>query len=195
MNGQPHALPFAAVTLFEGGRVYGADVIAELVEELHASVALGEGFEGEMRSLVDYARWACGRGCGRVTAWLCYGELGRMILHVHAPMVVLRPSPLPITTTKISASSFQPPPPLQTHMPPPPPPNRSLALVLDCIRSCAGGRPIELLRKESLAGMPPPQARRRCRHCCCPRGGLAQAGSFAAPILRRSLVQSGGVVA
>ncbi len=33
----------------------------------------------------------------------------------------------------------------------------SLALVLECIRASAGGRPIELLRKESLASMPPPQ--------------------------------------
>lgn len=48
--------PCAAVTLFEGGRVYGAEVIAELIEELHASVAMGEGFEGEMKNLVSYAR-------------------------------------------------------------------------------------------------------------------------------------------
>lgn len=46
----------AAVTLFEGGRVYGAEVIAELIEELHASVAMSEGFEGEMKNLVSYAR-------------------------------------------------------------------------------------------------------------------------------------------
>lgn len=45
-----------AVTLFEGGRVYGADVIAELIEELHASVEMAAGFEGEMRALVEYAR-------------------------------------------------------------------------------------------------------------------------------------------
>lgn len=48
--------PAAAVTLFEGGRVYGAEVIAELIEELHASVAMSEGFEGEMKNLVAYAR-------------------------------------------------------------------------------------------------------------------------------------------
>lgn len=48
--------PAAAVTLFEGGRVYGADVISELIFELHASVAMAEGFEGEMKALVDYAR-------------------------------------------------------------------------------------------------------------------------------------------
>lgn len=46
----------AAVTLFEGGRVYGADVINELIEELHTSVEMSVGFEGEMRALVDYAR-------------------------------------------------------------------------------------------------------------------------------------------
>jgi hypothetical protein len=46
----------SAVTLFEGGRVYGAEVIAELIEELHASVEMSQGFEGEMKSLVDYAR-------------------------------------------------------------------------------------------------------------------------------------------
>lgn len=85
-----------SVTLFEGGRVYGAEVIAELIEELHASVAMSEGFEGEMKNLVSYAR--------------------------------------------------------------------SLALVLECVRACAGGRPIELLRKESLASMPPPQAFRILSH-------------------------------
>lgn len=58
------------MTLFEGGRVYGADVIAELARELHASVALGEGFEGEMRALVDYARWGGGRGQG-ICACVC----------------------------------------------------------------------------------------------------------------------------
>ncbi|KAI3436452.1 hypothetical protein D9Q98_005869 [Chlorella vulgaris] len=85
-----------SVTLFEGGRVYGAEVIAELIEELHASVEMSQGFEGEMKSLVDYAR--------------------------------------------------------------------SLAVVLECVQACAGGRPIELLRKESLAGMPPPQAFRILSH-------------------------------
>lgn len=30
--------PPRAVTLFEGGRVYGQDVINELIDELHASV-------------------------------------------------------------------------------------------------------------------------------------------------------------
>ena len=79
--------------------MYGAEVIAELTRELHASVEMSAGFEGEMRSLVAYAR--------------------------------------------------------------------SLALVLECIRECSGGAgaaggrapPIELLRRESLAGMPPQQVR------------------------------------
>ena len=44
------------VTLFEGGRVYGTDVINELIAELHASVEMSAGFEGEMRALADYAR-------------------------------------------------------------------------------------------------------------------------------------------
>ncbi|PSC69009.1 puromycin-sensitive aminopeptidase isoform X1 [Micractinium conductrix] len=85
-----------SVTLFEGGRVYGADVINELIEELHTSVAMSEGFEGEMKNLVAYAR--------------------------------------------------------------------SLALVLECVRASSGGRPIELLRKESLAAMPPSQAFRILSH-------------------------------
>ncbi len=62
----------SAVTLFEGGRVYGAEVINELIFELHASVAMSEGFEGEMKNLANYARWvfpsfACGGGWG----WPC----------------------------------------------------------------------------------------------------------------------------
>ena len=52
------SVPAYAVTLFEGGRVYGADVINELIDELHASVAMSEGFEGEMKNLVNYARRA-----------------------------------------------------------------------------------------------------------------------------------------
>ena len=36
--------------------MYGADVINELIEELHASVEMGAGFEGEMKSLVAYAQ-------------------------------------------------------------------------------------------------------------------------------------------
>jgi hypothetical protein len=38
--------------------VYGADVINELIEELHTSVEMSAGFEGEMKSLVAYARSA-----------------------------------------------------------------------------------------------------------------------------------------
>ncbi len=40
-----------SVTLFEGGRVYGAGVIDELVRGLESSVELSEGFEGEMLQL------------------------------------------------------------------------------------------------------------------------------------------------
>jgi hypothetical protein len=59
----PHCVPplppsLLSVTLFEGGRVYGADVINELIEELHTSVEMSAGFEGEMKSLVAYARSA-----------------------------------------------------------------------------------------------------------------------------------------
>ena len=32
-------------------------VISELIFELHASVAMSEGFEGEMKTLANYARW------------------------------------------------------------------------------------------------------------------------------------------
>ena len=85
-----------SVTLFEGGRVYGAEVISELLAELHASVEMTAGFEGEMRSLAGYAR--------------------------------------------------------------------SLAIVLECIRACAAGRPIELLRKESMASLAPPAAFRILSH-------------------------------
>ncbi|KAK9836344.1 hypothetical protein WJX81_007135 [Elliptochloris bilobata] len=85
-----------AVTLFEGGRVAGAEVVAELVRELEASAEAAAGFEGEMR------------------------ELGRTA--------------------------------------------QALAAALRCVRSAAGGRPVELLRKESLAGLPPAAAARVLSH-------------------------------
>lgn len=44
-----------SVSLFEGGRVSGAAVVAELAAELEASAAAGAAFEGEMRALVGYA--------------------------------------------------------------------------------------------------------------------------------------------
>ncbi len=44
--------------------MYGADVINELIDELHASVAMSEGFEGEMKNLVNYARRAMERSLG-----------------------------------------------------------------------------------------------------------------------------------
>ena len=46
-----HALP--------GGRVTGAEVIAELITELDASVEAAAGFEGEMQRLSGYARYSC----------------------------------------------------------------------------------------------------------------------------------------
>lgn len=44
------------------------------------------------------------------------------------------------------------------------PPCRSLAQVLECIKACARGRPIELLRKESVASLPPAAAFRILGH-------------------------------
>jgi hypothetical protein len=87
-----------AVTLFEGGRVCGADVVAELISELRASAAaaLEAGFEGEMAALASYAA--------------------------------------------------------------------SLAAALDCARAAAGGRPVELLRKESVGSLAPAAARRILAH-------------------------------
>ncbi|KAL3158901.1 hypothetical protein ABBQ32_011616 [Trebouxia sp. C0010 RCD-2024] len=85
-----------SVTLFEGGRVTGREVIAELVEELRGSVAAAERFEGEMRNLAAYAK--------------------------------------------------------------------ALAQALDCIRTAGGNRPVEVLRKESLAGLAPSAACRVLSH-------------------------------
>ena len=44
-----------SVTLFEGGRVYGAAVISELIGALDASVEIAKEFEGEMASLAEVA--------------------------------------------------------------------------------------------------------------------------------------------
>lgn len=45
-----------SVSLFEGGRVTGHDVIADMIHELHLSVEAGRGFEGEMQQLSVYCR-------------------------------------------------------------------------------------------------------------------------------------------
>jgi len=85
-----------SVTLFEGGRVYGSDVIDELVNELKSSVKMAAEFEGEMASLAATAA--------------------------------------------------------------------SLAIVIECVRACAGGRPIEMLRKESVENLTPAAAFRILSH-------------------------------
>jgi hypothetical protein len=81
-----------SVTLFEGGRIAGAAAVAELADELGASVAAAAaaGLEGEMAALVSTAD--------------------------------------------------------------------ALGAALRCVRAAAGGRPIELLRKEPVAAMPPAAA-------------------------------------
>ncbi len=43
-----------SVSLFEGGRVSGAEVMAEMVRELWASYEAGQGFEGDMLRLTNY---------------------------------------------------------------------------------------------------------------------------------------------
>ena len=42
--------------LHAGGRVTGAEVIAEMVTELFSSAEMGAQFEGDMRRLASYAR-------------------------------------------------------------------------------------------------------------------------------------------
>ena len=66
----PHPVP-RAVTLFEGGRVYGQDVINELIDELHASV--GERLE---LAHASSSRWGMGQqplghGAAAAGAWGC----------------------------------------------------------------------------------------------------------------------------
>ena len=39
-----------------GGRVTGAEVIAEMIQELFTSADMGAQFEGDMRRLASYAR-------------------------------------------------------------------------------------------------------------------------------------------
>ncbi len=51
----------AAVPWPAGGRVTGADSIAEMIRELHLSADAGKGFEGEMAALSGYSR--CGAAC------------------------------------------------------------------------------------------------------------------------------------
>ena len=64
-------------------------------------------------------------------------------------------------------------------------------MVLECVRACAGGRPIELLRKESLAGMPPPQAFRILSHSY---GVVLPITSLAFPPLPLSLARAASPV-
>ncbi|GLC36568.1 hypothetical protein PLESTM_000461100 [Pleodorina starrii] len=89
-----------SVTLFEGGRVAGEEVMQELVSELWSSYAAGQGFEGEMLRLIHYAA--------------------------------------------------------------------ALATLLEAVRTSAGpGVPLELLRKESLAGLSPMAACKVLNHAYC----------------------------
>ncbi|KXZ46985.1 hypothetical protein GPECTOR_39g479 [Gonium pectorale] len=89
-----------AVTLFEGGRVAGEEVIRELLQELWASCAASQSFEGEMLRLTHYAA--------------------------------------------------------------------ALACLLEAVRASAGpGVPLELLRKESLAGLAPAAVYRVLTHAYC----------------------------
>ena len=66
----------AACTCCAGGRVTGADSIAEMIRELHLSVDAGSGFEGEMARLSSYSRCAGGScvlipSCVRVACGTC----------------------------------------------------------------------------------------------------------------------------
>ncbi|MEW5317390.1 MAG: hypothetical protein WDW38_008689 [Sanguina aurantia] len=88
-----------SVTLFEGGRVGGEDIISELISELWTSHAAGQEFEGDMLQLTSYAA--------------------------------------------------------------------ALATVLEAVRSSGQGRPVELLRKESLAGLTPLAACKVLSHAYC----------------------------
>lgn len=109
-----------------GGRVTGAEVIAELIQELHASAEVAQQFEGEMQKLASHARctflsWDFAHSWGTCVQWTWHE--GRACL-----------------------------------------PCSALAVALECIRGAAGQQPIELLRKESLAGLAPAAAARVLSH-------------------------------
>ena len=74
-----HALP--------GGRVTGAEVIAELITELDASVEAAAGFEGEMQRLSGYARYSCSLAYATL-----FGALGQRIHHVQPEAACCRRS-------------------------------------------------------------------------------------------------------
>ncbi|KAG2449449.1 hypothetical protein HYH02_005596 [Chlamydomonas schloesseri] len=89
-----------SVTLFEGGRVAGEEVVKEMIAELWASYAAGQAFEGDLLRLTHYCA--------------------------------------------------------------------ALATLLEAVRASAGpGLPLELLRKESLAGLAPGAAAKVLHHAYC----------------------------
>ncbi|GIL62622.1 hypothetical protein Vafri_16817 [Volvox africanus] len=110
-----------SVTLFEGGRVAGEEVMQEMVSELWSSYAAGQGFEGEMLRLTHYAA--------------------------------------------------------------------ALATLLEAVRASAGpGVPLELLRKESLAGLSPMAISKVLNHAYC---AVVPISPLPPPVLPLSPLQPG----
>ncbi|GLI62242.1 hypothetical protein VaNZ11_004837 [Volvox africanus] len=110
-----------SVTLFEGGRVAGEEVMQEMVSELWSSYAAGQGFEGEMLRLTHYAA--------------------------------------------------------------------ALATLLEAVRASAGpGVPLELLRKESLAGLSPMAVSKVLNHAYC---AVVPISPLPPPVLPLSPLQPG----
>lgn len=81
-----------------GGRVTGAEVIAEMITELFSSAETGAQFEGEMQRLASYARYgACKSSC------LCHSDVvltagnASSLAHAqHACQVVLQAGARPV---------------------------------------------------------------------------------------------------
>ena len=88
---EAHAKVFVRFSLKDlralpGGRVTGAEVIAELITELDASVEAAAGFEGEMQRLSGYARYTCSLACATLS-----GALGQTFHHVQPGAACCRP--------------------------------------------------------------------------------------------------------
>eukprot|EP00798_Chlamydomonas_sp_ICE-L_P005845 gene5845-6131_t len=90
-----------SVTLFEGGRVSGEEVMKELISELWVSYAAGQGFEGDMLKLTNYAAALAttletvrsasnGRttDCAQCLQW-------KVLYHAYCAVVPITPLPFP----------------------------------------------------------------------------------------------------
>lgn len=151
----PAGLKRHSVTLFEGGRVAGEEVVKEMISELWASYAAGESEGGGRAGDVPKGHIRTPNGpCSSSPLWALPPGLPESHSHSHNLPSPTPAPPLPLPPNNASAraagQAFEGDLLRLTHY------CAALATLLEAVRASAGpGVPLELLRKESLAGLAP----------------------------------------